>query len=169
MIRAPSGLGDGTARLWDARSGQPLTEPMPHPSAVFAVSFSPDGRFASTRPDLRLGDPTNRIWSLPPDAGTSRTPEWLLPLATVCAGKRVDEDGAFVTAEAEIARMTEIRRELAALPDDAPYVEWGRWFLSDDPKRPIAPGFTITPAEAKKLREEFAAPLPANATTTSTP
>ena len=59
---------------------------------------------------------------------------------------------AVVTAAPE---RYDVRRELAALPDDAPYVDWGRWFLSDSPTRPIAPGFTITPAEARKLAEEM--------------
>jgi hypothetical protein len=53
--------------------------------------------------------------------------------------------------------MDEIRREIAALPDDAPYIEWARWFLSDNSTRSIGPGFTITPAEAVKLHEEMAA------------
>ena len=46
----------------------------------------------------------------------------------------------------------EIRAELAALPDDAPYVEWGRWFLADRATRPIGPGLKLTTAEVEKLR-----------------
>lgn len=156
---------DGTARLWDARSGQPLTEPMRHPTTVTNVSFSPDGRFASTRTPEALGAPANRIWPLPREAGNAPPPKWLLQLATLCAGKLVTDEGDFVSAADELAKMDEVRRELAVLPDDSPYVEWGRWFLSDSPARPIAPGFTITPAEAKKLAEEMAkssaTPLPA--------
>ena len=34
--------------------------------------------------------------------------------------------------------------------------EWGRWFLADRATCPIAPGFTITPAEAEKLAKEMA-------------
>lgn len=41
------------------------------------------------------------------------------------------------------------------LPDDSPYVEWGRWFLADRATRSVAPGFTITPAEAEKLAKEM--------------
>ena len=52
-------------------------------------------------------------------------------------------------------KIADIRRTLAALPDDSPYVEWGRWFLSDRATRSIAPGFTITPAEAQKLAEDL--------------
>jgi WD40 repeat protein/serine/threonine protein kinase len=40
--------GSGTARLWDARTGAAIGEPLPHPGPVFALAFSPDGRaFAS--------------------------------------------------------------------------------------------------------------------------
>ena len=154
--RVITAADDGTARLWDARSGQPLTEPMFHPTAVTNVSFNPDGRFVSTRTPEAFGAPANRIWPLPQEAGNTPTPKWLLQLATLCAGRRVNDEGDFVSAADELARMDDIRRELATLPDTAPYVEWGRWFLSDSPTRPIAPGFTITPAEAKKLAEEMA-------------
>ena len=54
-------------------------------------------------------------------------------------------------------KIADIRQTLADLPDDAPYVEWGRWFLSDRATRSVAPGFTITPAEAEKLAKEMAA------------
>jgi hypothetical protein len=54
------------------------------------------------------------------------------------------------------AKIDEVRRQLAALPDNAPYVEWGRWFLSDPDTRSIAPGFVITPEQAAKLETEFA-------------
>jgi len=50
-----------------------------------------------------------------------------------------------------MAPIDNVRRELAALPDDAPFVEWGRWILDDREDRSIAPGFTITPAEADAL------------------
>ena len=56
--------------------------------------------------------------------------------------------------------MQELRRTLAALPANAPYVAWGRWFLANRATRAIAPGFTITPAEADKLAGESASPTP---------
>ena len=86
----------------------------------------------------------------PPPAG-AKTPEWLLDLAAICAGKTLNEDGQFVTATDAFGKIADLRRTLAELDDDSPYVEWGRWFLSDRATRSVAPGFTITPAEAEKL------------------
>ena len=52
------------------------------------------------------------------------------------------------------------RRRSPRWDDDAPYVKWGRWFLSDRATRSVAPGFTITPAEAEKLADTLSAPAP---------
>ena len=56
----------------------------------------------------------------------------------------------------EFDRFDDLRREIAALPDAA----GAKWFLSTDPARSIAPGFTITPADAEKLAQEMAAAQP---------
>ncbi|MSU25329.1 MAG: hypothetical protein EXS32_16105 [Opitutus sp.] len=71
------------------------------------------------------------LWSVPPPlpAG-AQTPEWLLDLAVICAGKTLNEDGLFMTATEAFGKIADIRRTLADLPDDAPEVEWGRWFLA---------------------------------------
>jgi WD40 repeat protein/serine/threonine protein kinase len=49
---------DGTARVWDAQSGQPLTEPMKHGGQVNSAQFSPDGTRVVTASD----DGTARVW-----------------------------------------------------------------------------------------------------------
>ena len=72
----------------------------------------------------------------------------------------LNEDGQLVTATDAFGKIAAIRRTLADLDDDAPYVEWGRWFLSDRATRSVAPGFTITPAEAEKLADTLSAPAP---------
>jgi hypothetical protein len=59
-----------------------------------------------------------------------------------------------------LGKIAGLRQTLADLPDDAPYVEWGRWFLSDRATRSVGPGFTITPAEAEKLADTLSAPAP---------
>lgn len=65
--------------------------------------------------------------------------------------------------------LDQLRAELAVLPKDAPYAEWGRWILADRATRPIAPGFTVTAAELKKRREEAAAPTAPKTLTSATP
>ena len=40
--------GDHTARIWDAQTSKPVTEPMKHESLVNSAVFSPDGKFVVT-------------------------------------------------------------------------------------------------------------------------
>jgi WD40 repeat protein len=49
---------DKTARVWNARTGQPLTEPLAHQESVMAASFSPDGARVVTA----SWDKTVRVW-----------------------------------------------------------------------------------------------------------
>src|SRR5439155_24288956 len=49
---------DKTARVWDSRTGQPLTEPLKHDEPLVSASFSPDGlKVVTTCLDL-----TARVW-----------------------------------------------------------------------------------------------------------
>jgi WD40 repeat protein/tetratricopeptide (TPR) repeat protein/tRNA A-37 threonylcarbamoyl transferase component Bud32 len=62
-----TGGQDGTARLWDAGTGQPLIAPLRHPAPVLSVAFSPDGRrLATACADnvVRLWGRTGRLLSL---------------------------------------------------------------------------------------------------------
>jgi WD40 repeat protein len=55
-----AGSDDGTARVWDFESGEPLTSRMRHVGWVESVSFSADGRHLLTTSD----DGTAKIWDL---------------------------------------------------------------------------------------------------------
>src|SRR5262249_27803268 len=59
-----SGDWDGTARLWDAATGEPCAT-LPHPDIVRTVAFGPDSRSLVTGGD---GDDRLRIW----DVATAR-------------------------------------------------------------------------------------------------
>ncbi|MBI5771025.1 MAG: hypothetical protein HZA93_24830 [Verrucomicrobia bacterium] len=139
---------DFTARVWDARTGLPLSEPYQHENRVFNGFFSPDGRYFFTESNSsRFGgnQASGWVWPTPPEAGDAPVPDWLLDLATHCAGRVLTDTGHFAAFGPSVPQLGELRSAVAALPDDAPYAEWGRWLLADRATRPIAPGFTITP------------------------
>jgi WD40 repeat protein len=153
---------DATARVWDVQTGQPLTAPMAHPSRVVLAVFSPDGRFVRTE---TVGSPAVPgafyLWSVPPPLPAGATaPEWLLHVAAICAAKTINEAGQCVDVPEVVAQIDNVRRQLAALPDNAPFVEWGRWIFNDRADRSIAPGLALTPAEAEKLAVDMAAAPP---------
>ncbi|MBX3733192.1 MAG: protein kinase [Verrucomicrobiae bacterium] len=58
-LRVATASWDGTARLWDARTGEPLSEPLRHEALVTAVRFSPDGHRLATA----SADRTLRFWN----------------------------------------------------------------------------------------------------------
>jgi WD40 repeat protein len=85
-----TGADDGTARLWDAATGEPRSDPLVCPGAVLAISFSPDGRTLATG-SLNGGA---RLWDV--STGRQQGP------ALNCGGRVMaiafTRDGAIVAA-----------------------------------------------------------------------
>ena len=84
-----TGCADGTARLWDASTGQPIGPPMRHENGVEAVAFSPDGTTVLTGSI----DNTARLW----DVDTELLPDDLERVTTwveVLTGLSLDETGS---------------------------------------------------------------------------
>src|SRR5436190_23191065 len=52
---------DNTARIWDAKSGYPLSGPLKHKAEVIFARFSADGQRLATASD----DKTIYVWDLP--------------------------------------------------------------------------------------------------------
>ena len=61
IILTPS--DDGTARLWDAATGQPIGRPLKRPGGFWSAAFSPDGKTILTGSH----DGTAQLW----DAATA--------------------------------------------------------------------------------------------------
>jgi WD40 repeat protein len=79
---------DNTARVWDARTGQPISPPLQHQDAVSSASFSPDGKWAVTASD----DKTARVWDAQSGQPISPPLEHQDPVFSGCFspnGKRV--------------------------------------------------------------------------------
>ncbi|MBL9173099.1 MAG: protein kinase [Verrucomicrobiales bacterium] len=66
--RVATASWDGTARIWNSRTGEPVTGPLRHGAEVRSVQFSPDGQRLVTC----SGDHSARIWD-------TRTAEELSP------------------------------------------------------------------------------------------
>ncbi|HKQ75601.1 MAG TPA: AAA-like domain-containing protein, partial [Blastocatellia bacterium] len=64
--RVLTGSDDGTARQWDAQTGQPIGEPLRHASPVSAVAYSSDGKRVLTGSE----DGTARQWD-------AQTGQWI--------------------------------------------------------------------------------------------
>ncbi len=147
-------VADANLRVWEAPGGDQVTEGTHEsgaPGGVRNIQLSPDGRYLSyqTQPP---SDVVVRIRSIPPHMPDGESiPEWLLQLASVLAGRTVNDAEECVSDPTAMRQIDAVRRELATLSVDAPYADWGRWILDDRADRPIAPGFTITPAEADKM------------------
>ncbi len=91
---ALTGSGDGTARLWDARTGSPIGSPLRHEDQVEDVVFSPDGQIV-----LIGGYKGVRLWKVPSalEGMAERTTLWVQTLT----GSELDSEGAFHFLDAQ--------------------------------------------------------------------
>src|SRR6185503_16436212 len=78
---------DQTARVWDALTGQPVTEPLKTDGTVFAAAFARDGNWVVTA----SSDRSARLWDVEPPSGPP--PAWLPGFVEAVAGARFNEDG----------------------------------------------------------------------------
>ncbi len=127
-------------RVWDAQSGQPLTDSLQNELDAlqndFSISaqFSPDGkRFVTTSSDGHA-----RVWDVAPSP--ENHPAWLPQLAEAIAGQALNRQGVLeATQFNRVEIINRIRQELSRDPDQDDWVVWGRWFLADPFTRTISP------------------------------
>ena len=142
--------------LWDSVSGQLLADAIHGPYILPSFfGFLDHDRFLAYS---NLQASRIFVWPLPPPSQHQPVPEWLLRLASAVAGGDIDAGAVFREQAVSAKTFAGLRRELAALPANDPYAEWGRWFLADRDTRAIGPGFKITRAELEHLADDLAAP-----------
>jgi len=160
IARAETGYAEdargNTVYVWDAQSGQPLTEPFKHSKPVSSARFSPDGKRIATASD----DGMVRVWDLSPSQ--PGCPDWLPPLVEAISGQRLNEQGASEPTSLNRAEtINRIRVKLDNEPADDDWVTWGRWLLADRSTRTISPFFKITVPEyiENRIQENTASSL----------
>jgi hypothetical protein len=120
--RVLTGSRGGTARVWDARTGQPAGPELRHAGPVWAVAFSPDGGRVLTGCE----DNTARVWDLRPD---ERPAADVQALAQLLSGHAFHATGALLPLTGE-----QLQR------------------LWDDLRQRYPEEFTVSPAAARAWR-----------------
>jgi hypothetical protein len=107
-----TGSRDNTARLWEAATGRPIGQPMPHDAELHAVAFSPDGKAVLTgSADVALGNGKARLWQVPP--AVEGSPQRITLWTQILTLLELDDDGHVHVLEA--AAWSDRRRLLDEL------------------------------------------------------
>jgi WD40 repeat protein/tetratricopeptide (TPR) repeat protein len=118
---------DGTARVWNAFTREPMGPPLRHASYVLTAAFSPDGRFLLTGGE----DRTVRVW----DLATARQPEEIFQKPQITVSASLSPDGrkiATVGASYRIADRVTRAVVYGSEPEDQ---IWGKAAFSPDGER----------------------------------
>ncbi|HEV2210312.1 MAG TPA: protein kinase [Verrucomicrobiae bacterium] len=124
------------ARVWDARTGQPLTELL---AFVTESQPSSDGATPGSLPK----DESARLWDVA--FVPAKLPAWLLPVAEALSGRRLNQQGALEQTSLDRAKtLADTRQLLNRLPDNGEGVKWGRWLVAAPSDRTISPFSSVT-------------------------
>jgi WD40 repeat protein len=89
---------DGTARIWDALTGEPVSPPLMCRGQAWSAKFSPDGQKVVVASGSRAGVGQVRLWELP--EAKEPVEEFIL-LAQLLSGTRLENTGALVPISPE--------------------------------------------------------------------
>ena len=119
------------ARLWDAMTGRPLSEPMAHRTAVLCARFSPNGQRIVTGARGRHNDLVGIAAAAEPCQRGCLNSPWS------SAADRMDTIKA--PRASGLDRLRKLHAEIEVSPADDFYGLWGRWYLTSGLDRPAAP------------------------------
>src|SRR5262249_13029091 len=117
---------DGTLRLWEARLGVPLSDPLRTDDQVWGARFTKPNHWVITQSGL--------LWEITP-APLPVAP-WLPNLAEAISGQRL-EHGNFLPVPARA--FLNLKKHLESAPETNSYVRWAKWYLADPHSRTISP------------------------------
>ena len=119
--------------MWDARSGQPLTDVLEQGGYLFSAQFTANGERVLTA--SFEGAPM--VWYVAPSS--AKYPEWLLLLAEAICGQSLNEQNLLQPTELERAEIIDqVRQKMHEKPGDDDCAVWGRWFLAGSSNRTVS-------------------------------
>jgi WD40 repeat protein/class 3 adenylate cyclase len=133
---------DGAVRVWEALTGQPVSEPLRHPSSARRAALSADGQ----RLVVELDDREKSQWSWEFPAITSPAPLWLPRLAEAVSGQRLDSQG--VREPVPTRELWSLKQQLTANSSDDSSTGWVRSLFGDRTQR-IGPASQSIPSNTE--------------------
>lgn len=107
-------------RVWDAKTGRLLLEPLNCRAWAYSAHFSPDGKQVLAASDFNAG----LIWNLLlPDASEPVSP-WLPRLAECIGGQTFDDNEMLKPADPD--ELFEIKRQIELSPTKDNYIRWAK-------------------------------------------
>ncbi|PTY01799.1 hypothetical protein DB346_11480 [Verrucomicrobia bacterium LW23] len=114
---------DGQARVWDAQTGTPLSDPLPHEGFVWSVAFSPDGSGLLTSSTYG-----SRVWDLPVP-GDTPAPEWFSDFVEALGGARMADTGLPIAFDQQ-GSFQKVRRQVMEQPAVDPFSRVAKQFFT---------------------------------------
>jgi len=119
--------------IWDAETGQLISQPLPATRWNSRVQFDPSGK----RVVIAGLDGTARVWDVPFVRG--KCPAWLLELAEVMAGQRLNPQSVLKPTKLDFLQTVEDSRSRLRQAQKDDLTQWAQWFLAEPSERTRSP------------------------------